>query len=421
VLVCLAVAAAGLYVTLRVPHGDGRYAEPFDLQPFRYPSWRWPYSRHLSEVPLDGEPLITKRASATHPSDDFVLFGSSAYRGLVARDLPLLTGSLFSFASDAYPGPPALAPRNLLDNGSVEEWSEQAAGQGAGRLVPRGAVFTWRGLPPTVSPNREARWVRDGSVSAGVVLSTGSSAELAWTQPDASLLAGRFVQLSACLASPGARRLGVFLKHVEGPRRPRTGGRTRIPEEAAGSSLAIDAYSGGGGWKCFARILHVSPGAETVTFGVEVGPAAGPSTRIYLDQFTLHLLEELSASRPTDVPVRFIEDRNPNRVVIEASVPASGYLVRRETVHSGWSARIDGVPTPIEVYGGSLQAVPVTPGPHIVEFQFRSPYGTLLWLHVASVAVGYVWLVRDLGDAVRSARPRRQADRAGPGEETDGT
>jgi hypothetical protein len=420
VLICLAVAAAGVYAAARVPHGDGRYAEPFELRPFRYPSWRWPYSRHLSEVPLDSEPLITKRASATHPSDDFVLFGSSAYRRLVARDLPLLSGNLFAFAPHPYAGPPAEDARNLFDNGSVERWSVQAAGQGTGLPVPSGALFTWRGLPPDLSPNRDARWVRDGSVSAGIILSAGGSAELAWTHPDASQVAGRFVRLSTCLASPEARRLGVFLKHVEGPRRAETGKRTRAPEEAAARSLAIDAYSGTGEWKCFSRVLHVSRDADAVAFGVEVGPASASSTRVYLDQFELHLLEELRDSRPIDVPVRFVDDRNPNHLVIEARVPATGYLVRRETFHRGWSARVDGIPTPIEEYAGSLQAVPVSPGTHRVEFQFWSRYGSLLWLHVASVVVGYVWLFRDLSDSIRTDRPRHRGDRMERGEGTDG-
>jgi uncharacterized membrane protein YfhO len=105
---------------------------------------------------------------------------------------------------------------------------------------------------------------------------------------------------------------------------------------------------------------------------------------------------------------RWLESR-PDRLVLRVEAPEDGYLIRKESYHHGWSARVDGRPAAIERYAGAFQAVALTRGPHTVEFRFSSAYPLLMWMHVAAVLVGYLALY---GYLLRGVAAGRLAERA---------
>ncbi|MBV9174707.1 MAG: hypothetical protein JOZ81_31985 [Chloroflexi bacterium] len=77
------------------------------------------------------------------------------------------------------------------------------------------------------------------------------------------------------------------------------------------------------------------------------------------------------------------------RLHVHAGAPA--WLVLSDTYYPAWHARVDGVPTPIELADGALRAVAVPPGDHSVQFVYDSPAlaigAAISGLTVAVVAV----------------------------------
>jgi hypothetical protein len=62
--------------------------------------------------------------------------------------------------------------------------------------------------------------------------------------------------------------------------------------------------------------------------------------------------------------------------------------------------KVNHIETPIEKYVGVFQAVKVSKGKVIVDFEFKSLYSLLLWLHIGFVFIGYFlffhYLIRHL-------------------------
>lgn len=89
------------------------------------------------------------------------------------------------------------------------------------------------------------------------------------------------------------------------------------------------------------------------------------------------------------IRVKYIQDDNPNHLQLKTFIPQDGYLIRKENFHTGWSAKVNNIETPIEKYAGVFQAVKVNKGQVVVDFEFKSLYPLLLWLHIIFVFVGY--------------------------------
>jgi Bacterial membrane protein YfhO len=66
-----------------------------------------------------------------------------------------------------------------------------------------------------------------------------------------------------------------------------------------------------------------------------------------------------------------IKSYSAENVIVETESEAAGYLVLTDTNYPGWTATVDGQPTPIETADGLFRAVPVTAGAHTVEFRFE--------------------------------------------------
>ncbi|MBV9849658.1 MAG: YfhO family protein [Armatimonadetes bacterium] len=79
------------------------------------------------------------------------------------------------------------------------------------------------------------------------------------------------------------------------------------------------------------------------------------------------------AARPPgrpEPPVRTAE-RAPGDLRIEAAPASDGLLVVSEVYGPGWQARVDGQPAPVLKADVLLCGVPLTAGPHVVDFQYR--------------------------------------------------
>jgi uncharacterized membrane protein YfhO len=58
---------------------------------------------------------------------------------------------------------------------------------------------------------------------------------------------------------------------------------------------------------------------------------------------------------------------------VEVDAPAAGWLVLSDRFFPGWTAKVDGAPTPIFRANAMMRAVKVDRGKHGVEFVFRQP------------------------------------------------
>ncbi|MEX2030178.1 MAG: hypothetical protein WD906_04320 [Anaerolineales bacterium] len=65
-----------------------------------------------------------------------------------------------------------------------------------------------------------------------------------------------------------------------------------------------------------------------------------------------------------------VESERPDELVLHATGP--GHLILAETRYPGWGVTVDGRPFAMESYGGLWRAVSLSPGPHLVQFHFRS-------------------------------------------------
>lgn len=61
----------------------------------------------------------------------------------------------------------------------------------------------------------------------------------------------------------------------------------------------------------------------------------------------------------------------PEKVVLDVTAPAAGYLVLTDAWYPGWQARVDGRPVPVERADVLFRAVHLEPGDHAVEFVYQ--------------------------------------------------
>lgn len=84
---------------------------------------------------------------------------------------------------------------------------------------------------------------------------------------------------------------------------------------------------------------------------------------------------------------------NPNRLVINADLPASGWVWVADTWFPGWKAFIDGEETAIAQANGLFRAVPVGKGEHriVMEYKPNSFYAGLVISLIGLLIFGMVW------------------------------
>jgi hypothetical protein len=83
----------------------------------------------------------------------------------------------------------------------------------------------------------------------------------------------------------------------------------------------------------------------------------------------------VGSAPPANSPVRMtsvrVLDQKPGSWTLESTGP--GWLIVSETFDPGWSAQIDGTPTPVQLAQGVLLAVSLPPGLHQVHLRYEPP------------------------------------------------
>lgn len=90
-----------------------------------------------------------------------------------------------------------------------------------------------------------------------------------------------------------------------------------------------------------------------------------------------------------------------SRQTFEVQTDRDGFLIVNDNFHRNWSARIDGVPTPIFRADYNFRGVRIPQGTHVVEFTYRPPY------LYATLAVSILTAAALAGGVLRAARRRR--------------
>jgi hypothetical protein len=96
------------------------------------------------------------------------------------------------------------------------------------------------------------------------------------------------------------------------------------------------------------------------------------------------ILEEGTTRAASPVGETQLRERRPDRLVIDANLSAPGYVVAVEGFAPGWRARVDGVPTPVQLANAAFRAVAVGAGRHRVEMIYR-PFWCLVGLGLSAL------------------------------------
>jgi len=113
-------------------------------------------------------------------------------------------------------------------------------------------------------------------------------------------------------------------------------------------------------------------------------------------------LEGAPAAQP--VPARWMV-YDPDRLVMDVTVPAPGWLLVTDRWAPGWSAKVDGQSVPVEVGDFLFRAVRMPAGRHNLEMRYRP------WGHPWIVALSWLSLLGVLAASVAAAWRQRTARR----------
>jgi hypothetical protein len=136
------------------------------------------------------------------------------------------------------------------------------------------------------------------------------------------------------------------------------------------------------------------------------GLAKLDSTTVLVEPAGGAAAEALSAGGRATIVAGGDDGRDPDRVVVRATLDAPGYLVLADTYYPGWEARVDGRETPIHAANLMFRAVKVDAGAHEVVFAYR-PRSFFHGLILGGVAAA-LCLILALDTARRRARVRRR-------------
>jgi hypothetical protein len=117
--------------------------------------------------------------------------------------------------------------------------------------------------------------------------------------------------------------------------------------------------------------------------------AAGLADRLFLEPSADGgaPAETTSALLPYAESVRMVAGADPDQVELEANLPLPGWVVLADTFYPGWTATIDGVPTPIHPANLLFRAVFVPAGEHRIVYRYQP---TVFRVGLALAAAGLI-------------------------------
>jgi hypothetical protein len=140
-----------------------------------------------------------------------------------------------------------------------------------------------------------------------------------------------------------------------------------------------------------AQARAVGNAAEAVD--AVTGSAFAPGREIIVESATPKPAWSLNQATPS-VPAVVEPRASANHVRIQATLPWPGFVVLNETMFRGWSATVDGQPTPILTANALVRAVEAPAGQHEIEFTFHTPglaagalLSALAWLMLVPAAM----------------------------------
>ena len=93
------------------------------------------------------------------------------------------------------------------------------------------------------------------------------------------------------------------------------------------------------------------------------------------------------ASRPV------VTHEDSRQLVIDAEAPEDGFLLLADTFYPGWSAYVDGQPTPIYRANIAVRGIQLPKGRHEIRFTYAAPaFVRGLWITLLSLSALLVWL-----------------------------
>jgi hypothetical protein len=118
-----------------------------------------------------------------------------------------------------------------------------------------------------------------------------------------------------------------------------------------------------------------------------------------------------AAASPTPAGTVSYKTYSPKRFVLDTDAGFASVLLVNDKHDPSWKVTVDGKPVPLLRANFIMRAVELPAGPHVVEFRFEPPTGTL-WISLGAMAValglcGYVvWAARGkVGTPPNVARP----------------
>ena len=143
-----------------------------------------------------------------------------------------------------------------------------------------------------------------------------------------------------------------------------------------------------------ARLLDgtFDPDAEILLHDAVDVPAAAP---------------DAAPALPTGTGRAAVVRESQREIVIEAEAPQDGYLLLADTYYPGWTALVDGRPTPLYRANLSVRGIRLPQGRHEVRFTYEAP-GVALGLRITAIALGILvlWAVLGLYAGTRARRYR---------------
>jgi hypothetical protein len=114
----------------------------------------------------------------------------------------------------------------------------------------------------------------------------------------------------------------------------------------------------------------------------EAPDSAGPGVEDAKDVST-----HTAASRPV------VTHEDTRQLVIEAEAPEDGFLLLADTFYPGWTARVDGTPTPVYRANLSVRGIQLPKGRHEVRFGYDPPgFARGMQITLLAVSTLLIWV-----------------------------
>ena len=139
-----------------------------------------------------------------------------------------------------------------------------------------------------------------------------------------------------------------------------------------------------------AYVVHRARYADSTCEAIALTNAIDPSREVILEAAQLDSSRvDAAETGPSSVS---IDSYDPQVISVSANLSTSGWLVLSEVYYPGWAATVDGKPVPVLRANGTLRAIPLEEGSHLVELRY-SPKSLEVGRAASLVALGLSALI----------------------------